>query len=89
MPFEIERTHFTKRAEGTTAGKFLHAATLTVVSSVIIRSKAHPERCCRIERLQCALIPAGFGDYEIINEDEGASTVVFWRLKDSLMEDKC
>jgi len=89
MPFEIERTHFAKRAEGTTAGKYLQAATLTVGTSVIIRSKAHPERCCRIERLQCALIPAGFGDYEIINEGEGASTVVFWRLKDSLMESGC
>ncbi len=81
MPFEIERTHFTKRADGTTEGKYLQAATLTVGTSVVIRSKAHPERCCRIERLQCALIPAGFGDYEIINEDEGASTVVMWRLK--------
>ena len=81
MPFEIERTHFTKRADGTTEGKYLQAATLTVGTSVMIRSKAHPERRCRIERLQCALIPACFGDYEIINEDEGASTIVMWRLK--------
>ena len=81
MPFEIERTHFTKRADGTTEGKYLQAATLTVGTSVMIRSKTHPERRCRIERLQCALIPACFGDYEIINEDEGASTIVMWRLK--------
>ena len=87
MPFEIDRIHFMKRAESSTEGKYLQAATLTVGTSVIIRSKADPSRCCRIERLQCALIPAGFGDYEIINEDYGASTVVFWQLKDSLMQD--
>jgi len=87
MPFEIDRIHFMKRAESSAEGKYLQAATLTVGTSVIIRSKADPSRCCRIERLQCALIPAGFGDYEIINEDYGASTVVFWQLKDSLMQD--
>ncbi len=86
MPFEIDRLHFTSRAENSTCGKYLQAATLTVGTSVIIRSKADPARRCRIDRLQCALIPAGFGDYEIINADGGASTVVIWQLKDALLE---
>ena len=81
MPFEIERLHFTERAVYTTEGKFLHAVTLTQGKSAIIRSLAHPERYTRLERLQCALVPACFGEYEIIAEQPGSSTAVLWRLK--------
>lgn len=81
MPFEIERIHFCHRAEHTTSGKFLQAMTLTVGDKVTIRSKADPTRRAVIEKFQCALIPAGFGDYEVINEQGGQCTVVMWRLK--------
>ena len=81
MPFEIERLHFTEKAEYTTQGKFLQAMTLTVGKRVTIRSKANPEMKTVIDRLQCALIPAAFGEYEVIAEEPGAHTVVMWRLK--------
>lgn len=81
MPFEIERLHFNERAENTTDGRFLQAMTLTVGKKVTIRSKANPAWCTEIDRLQCALIPAGFGDYEVIAGEPGAHTVVMWRLK--------
>lgn len=86
MPFEIERLHFEHRAEYTTQGKFLQAMTLTVGKRVTIRSIDHPERQTTIDRLQCALIPAGFGDYEVISEDGSNNTVVLWRLKKGDME---
>ena len=81
MPFEIERLHFNEKAQYTTQGKFLQAMTLTVGKRVTIRSKANPDWYTVIDRLQCALIPAGFGDYEVIAETPGAHTVVMWRLK--------
>ena len=81
MPFEIERLHFTEKAEYTTQGKFLQAMTLTVGKRVTIRSKSNPEWKTVIDRLQCALIPAGFGEYEVVAEEPGAHTVVMWRLK--------
>ena len=81
MPFEIERLHFTERAEYSTFGKYLQAVTLTVGCGAVIRSKEHPERQTRLERLQCALVPACFGDYEIIADQPGAATAVLWRLK--------
>ena len=55
--------------------------TLTVGKKVTIRSKANPDWCTEIDRLQCALIPAGFGDYEVIASEPGAHTVVMWRSK--------
>ena len=81
MPFEIERLFFTERAVYTTQGKFLQAVTLTQGSGAVIRSLAHPERQTRLERLQCALVPACFGDYEIVADHPGSSTAVLWRLK--------
>ena len=81
MPFEIERLHFRDRAEYTTQGKYLMAMTLTVGNRAIIRSKAHPERKTVIDRLQCALIPAGFGEFEVLAEGSCVNTVVLWRLK--------
>ena len=61
--------------------KNLQAVTLTVGCGAVIRSKEHPERQTRLERLQCALVPACFGDYEIIADQPGAATAVLWRLK--------
>ena len=82
MPFEIERLHFQKSAKYTTAGKFLQAMTLTVGTRAVIRSKQFPDRFTEIEKFQSALIPADFGDYEIINCSQGDCTVVIWRMKD-------
>jgi hypothetical protein len=81
MPFEIERIHFNERGEYTTSGKYLQALTLTVGKQVTIRSKSDPSKQTVIDRLQCALVPAGFGDYEIISSTPGPNTVVLWRLK--------
>ena len=81
MPFNIERIHFTGHAEHSTQGKFLQAVTLTVGRQATIRSKAHPERQTVIDRLQCALVPASFGEYDIFTEEGCPATVVLWQLK--------
>lgn len=81
MPFDIERIYFDRRGEYTTSGKHLQIITLTVGHNVTIRSKAHPERCTTIERLQCAAVPAYFGDYELISEDGSFCTCVIFYMK--------
>ncbi len=81
MPFEIERINFAEHADYTTQGRFLQAVTLTIGKRAIIRSKAHPERQTVIDRLQCALVPAEFGEYEIIADGGTTNTVVLWHLK--------
>ncbi len=81
MPFEIERYHFTHRAEADTEGLFMHIVTLTVGNQVTIRSKANPARQNTIRKFQSALVPACFGAYEFINEDGSACTVVQMRWK--------
>jgi len=81
MPFEIERLHFTRRADNDTEGRFLHIVTLTVGQRVTIRSKSNPAFQTTIYKFQSALVPACFGTYEFLNEDEGACTVVQLRWK--------
>jgi hypothetical protein len=81
MPFEIERFHFTGRAENDTEGKFLHIVTLTMGKKVLIRSKREPGLCNTMLKFQSALVPACFGEYEFVNEDGGACTVVQLRWK--------
>jgi hypothetical protein len=81
MPFEIERIHFTKRAEYDTFGKFMHIPTLTVGSRVKIRSLSNPEWETELDQWQACLIPAGFGKYECINMNEGACTLVLIRWR--------
>lgn len=83
MPFEIERLHFEKRAEYSTDGKILHIITLTKGNQATIRSKANPKAESPIVRWQSAILPAGFGDYEIINpaEPNGEMEVVILRWK--------
>jgi hypothetical protein len=81
MPFEIERLHFSKRAENTTEGRFLHVVTLTVGNQVMVRSKSDPACGNTIRKFQSVLVPACFGDYEFINDDGGACTVVQMRWK--------
>ncbi len=81
MPFQIERIYFDKRGEYTTSGKHLQIITLTVGHHVTIRSKADPTLCTSIERLQCAAVPAYFGDYEILSEDGSYCTCVIFYMK--------
>lgn len=81
MPFHIERFHFTKRAENDTMGRWMQIVTLTVGSSVTIRSIENPEFQTTIEWLQAAVIPASYGAYEFVNNNEGQCTVVQIRMK--------
>ncbi len=80
MPFRVERLHFYKRGEGTTHGK-PHILTLTVGTWVEIVSKKNPSCKTTINRFQSAILPASFGDYEVINPDGGNSTVVVFSWK--------
>jgi hypothetical protein len=81
MPFEIERIHFTTRAEYSTQNRFMHIPTLTVGKRVLIRSKNNPAYSAEIELWQACLIPACFEDYEVINLSEGTCTLVLIRWK--------
>jgi hypothetical protein len=81
MPFEIERFHFAERADNDTRGKFLQIVTLTVGDRVTIRSKRNPELQNEIRKFQSAIVPACFGEYEFLNAEVGACTVVQLRWK--------
>jgi hypothetical protein len=81
MPFEIERFHFSERAENDTEGKFMNILTLTVGGRVKIVSKANPAYQTEIELFQSCVVPACFGEYEIVNVSGGFSTVVQIRWK--------
>jgi hypothetical protein len=82
MPFHIERLFFTERHENDTEGRFMHIATLAEGEEVTVRSLEHPERSTKIERLQAAIIPAGMGRHEYINEKGGHAMVVIIRMKE-------
>ncbi len=84
MPFEIERFVFTKPMKHSTGGRFLQIPTLTVGKQVILRSLSDPSREVQLDFLQACLVPAGFGDYELISPDGSQVTVVMIRLKDHL-----
>ncbi len=81
MPFEIEQIHFYKKGEYSTEGRFCHIPTLTVGENVIIRSKSNPEFQTDINLFQAAVIPASFGDYEIVNTTGGFCTITMIRWK--------
>ena len=81
MPFEIERFHFTDRADNNTEGRFMNIITLTMGNRVTIRSKSDHSLCNEIVKFQSALVPACFGEYEFINSDGGACTIVQMRWK--------
>lgn len=81
MPYHVERMHFTKNAEYTTEGKFMHMFTLTVGSKVKVISKNNPEYFSVCDKFQTLVIPASFGDYDVINEDGGRATAVIQRWK--------
>ena len=81
MPFEIERFHFYTKADYDTESKFAHIVTLTIGKKAIIRNKNNPEYKSDIELFQSAIIPASFGEYEIISDDGGFCEIVVMRWK--------
>lgn len=81
MPFEIERFRYYNRADGSTEGKCAQILTLTIGRRAIIRSKSDPARQAEIELFQSAIVPACFGDYELISPDGCFSEVVRFRWK--------
>lgn len=81
MPFHIERIHYYDRAEYSTYGKYTHVLTLTRGKRAMIRSLNNPEHKAEIVRYHNAVIPAAFGDYELISLDGGFNTIVLIRLK--------
>jgi len=81
MPFEIERFHFYTKAENDTCGKFFHVVCLTIGKHAVIRSKKDPGLKTGLRYMQCAIIPASFGEYEIESSDGGFSTIVLYRWK--------
>ncbi len=81
MPFHIERLHFEKRAEYSTQGKILHVLSLTRGKKVIVRSKRDPRIESPIVSWQSCILPAAFGDYEVINTGEGECELVILRWK--------
>ena len=82
MPFTVERMHFYHEAKNDTENRFMHILTLTVGTSVRIVSKANPAYSTSLNRFQSVIIPADFGEYEILNNDEGFSTIVQLRWKE-------
>ncbi len=81
MPYHVERIHFEKVGQFSTEGKFMNMLTLTVGSKVTVRSKANPEYFAVCDKFQTLVVPASFGDYEIINEEGGRVTCVIQRWK--------
>ncbi len=81
MPYHVERIHFEKVGEYSTEGKFMNMLTLTVGSKVTVRSKSNPEYYAICDKFQTLVVPASFGDYEIINEEGGRVTCVIQKWK--------
>ncbi len=81
MPYHVERIHFEKKAEYSTEGKFMHMFTPTVATKVTVRSKSNPDLKAECDKFSTLVIPASFGDYEIINEEGGRVTCVIQRWK--------
>lgn len=81
MPFHIERITFNEFAEYSTEGKYMHAITLAVGENITIRSKKDPTLQTTLDFWQASTIPAGFGDYELVNNSKGQCTVMLIRMK--------
>jgi hypothetical protein len=82
MPFDVERIFFYKGAEYSTEGKYVHIITLTVGENMEIRSKKNPAFHTNINLFQSAVIPATFGEYELVNNSKGQCTAVVFHWKD-------
>lgn len=64
--FSLRNLRFINRMEENTNGSF-HVLTLVDGEQVLIRSKAHPEYSFIQNYLDIVVVPAAFGEYEIIN----------------------
>ena len=82
MPYHVERIHFEKCGEYSTEGKFMHMLTLTVGTKATVRSRTNPAFFAECDKFQTLVIPASFGDYEILNEEGGRVTCVIQRWKE-------
>ncbi len=65
-------------AEYITENKYMHLITLVKGSSAVIRSLANPERQAEIVRYHAAIVPADFGEYEVLSEDGGCDSVTIF-----------
>ena len=83
MPFDVERIFFYKGAEYSTEGKHVHILTLTVGENIEIRSKKNHAFHTNINLFQSVVIPAAFGEYELVNNSKGQCTAVVFHWKDS------
>ena len=81
MPYDVERIHFEKRGVLNTEGKFMHMLTPTVATKVTVRSIANPELKAECDKFSTLVVPACFGEYEIINECGGRVTCVVQHWK--------
>ena len=81
MPYDVERIHFEKRGVLNTEGKFMHMLTPTVATRVTVRSLTNPELKADCDKFSTLVIPACFGEYEIINECGGRVTCVVQHWK--------
>lgn len=81
MPYDVERIHFEKRGVLDTQGKFMHMLTPTVATKVTVRSLTNPELKAECDKFSTLVIPACFGEYEIINECGGRVTCVVQHWK--------
>ena len=81
MPYHVERIHFEKRGVLDTEGKFMHMLTPTVATKVTVRSLTNPEYKAECDKFSTLVIPACFGEYEIINECGGRVTCVVQHWK--------
>jgi hypothetical protein len=81
MPFDVERIFFYERADYDTREKCVHILTLTVGENIIIRSKKKPELQTNINLFQSVVIPAAFGEYELVNSTKGQCTAVLFHWK--------
>ena len=81
MPFEIECMHYYDRGVYSTQMKFMHLITLTRGKRAKIRSLSYPELEAEIVRYHSAIVPAEFGEYEVLSMDGGFNTVTIFRMK--------
>ena len=81
MPYDVERIHFERRGVLNTEGKFMHMLTPTVATKVTVRSLTNPEYYAECDKFSSLVIPACFGEYEIINECGGRVTCVVQHWK--------
>jgi hypothetical protein len=84
MPFLVERLHFKGAGEYTTAGRFMHVATLTVGTRVRIYPKSDPSKVTEVDFLQSTIIPACLGDYVVESTEAGLCTLVIMRFQEGI-----